>query len=115
MKKTLEMPVSDFPKKIKWLIEDIKKYDPEKVIIFGSAITKNTDEYSDIDAVIIKKTEDKFLERQVNAGRFIRNEVEPIDIFVYTPEEWERHKQYNTVFYEQVMKTGKVVYEKSGK
>ena len=109
MKTIARNAVSD---KIKRFLEDIKKYDPEKVIIFGSAATGSADEYSDIDAVVIKKTENRFLERLVEAGKFISAVSEPVDIFIYTPEEWERHRQYNTVFYEQVMKTGKVTYEK---
>ena len=36
------------------IIEDLKKYEPEKIILFGSFARGEIDEYSDIDLVIIK-------------------------------------------------------------
>jgi len=43
-------------------IEYIKKYRPEKIILFGSYAREESDEYSDLDFVVIKETDKRFLE-----------------------------------------------------
>lgn len=50
------------------------------------------DEYSDLDLIIIKKT---------------------ADIFVYTPEEFERMKENKNPFIENALHSSKIIYEKS--
>jgi len=35
------------------VLEQLKGYDPEKVILFGSAAHGDTDEYSDINLIVI--------------------------------------------------------------
>ena len=45
---------SPLQQRVKWLMEDLKAYQPEKVILFGSAARGDVDSYSDLDVVIIK-------------------------------------------------------------
>jgi len=64
----------------------------EKAILFGSSVRGEIGICSDIDLVIIMKTNFKFLDR---LDKFYR-ELNPnvvTDIFVYTPKEFEEIKK----------------------
>lgn len=98
--------------KIKAIIQDLKAYHPEKVILFGSAARGKTDAYSDLDVVIIKKTNKPFLKRLIEAVGFLRLDAPHTDIFVYTPDEFEYMRKEGNPFIQQVLKYGKVIYER---
>ena len=98
--------------KVQRVIECIKKYDPEKIIIFGSYVRGEMDKYSDIDFVVIKKTSEGFLQRIIEVTNLLDKELGHVDIFVYTPEEFQIMIDYENPFIEQVLKEGRVVYEK---
>lgn len=99
--------------KLKRLLNCLKPYKPEKVIVFGSYARGDIDEYSDIDLVIIKKTKKRFLQRLVEVAKLIDNELGNVDAFVYTPAELERMIEYENSFIETVLKEGKIIYEKN--
>ena len=44
------------------MLEELKTYAPERVILFGSHARGDTHQGSDIDVLIIKETERKFLD-----------------------------------------------------
>ncbi|MGB9677117.1 MAG: nucleotidyltransferase domain-containing protein [Candidatus Ratteibacteria bacterium] len=98
--------------RIERIVECIKKYQPEKIIVFGSYARGEGDEYSDIDFIVIKKTEKRFIERLIEVAKLIDNKWGDIDIFVYTPEEFEQMSKLGNSFIESVLKEGKVIYEK---
>ncbi|MGC8842798.1 MAG: nucleotidyltransferase domain-containing protein [bacterium] len=98
--------------KLKRIIESLKKYDPERIILFGSYAREDFDPESDIDLVVIKRTEKRFIERLLEVAELIENELGKVDVFVYTPEEFERMIEWGNPFIERVLKEGKVVYEK---
>ena len=96
---------------IKKLVKIIKgKYSPEKIILFGSLTNGNVESTSDIDILIIKKTNKRFFERlrevailcKVNSGA---------DILVYTPEEFEEEIRDNIFVREEIYKKGKVIFD----
>ena len=74
---------------IERVIDSLMAYKPEKIILFGSMARGDADEYSDIDLIIVKQTAERFIQRQVTAISFVPRDVKA-DIFVYTPEEWDR-------------------------
>ena len=100
------------PSTIVRVINGLIDYEPEKIILFGSAARGETDEHSDIDLVLIKQTDKRFFQRLVEAGSFIPSDVS-VDVFVYTPEEFQSMIEADNPFIEQVLKDGKVLYEKS--
>jgi predicted nucleotidyltransferase len=93
------------------VVECIKKYEPEKIIVFGSYVRGDVDEYSDLDFVVIKKTDKRFLERLIEVAKLIDNDLGQVDVFVYTPEEFQRMIEWENPFIENVLKEGRVVYE----
>lgn len=105
--------MQELTKKIKAIVQDLKAYEPQKIILFGSAARGEADTYSDLDIVIIKKTDKPFLKRLVEVVEFLRLDSPCADIFVYTPQEFKKMKEEENPFIEQVLKNGKIIYEKS--
>lgn len=95
------------------IINDLKKYEPEKIILFGSAGRGDADEYSDIDLIVIKETKKSFVERLVEVIAYVRPELQPVDILVYTQSEFTEMERNSNPFITQVLKEGKVLYEKA--
>ena len=88
----------------------IEKNGPvEKIIVFGSHARNEADEYSDLDLIIVKKTDQSFVERLVSVPRL------PVhaDVFVYTPEEFEKMKDDENPFIVSALKNAITIYEKS--
>lgn len=86
------------------------KYDPDKIILFGSLGSGKIKEWSDIDLIIIKNTDKSFYERIKEILLLLRPKV-GMDIFVYTPEEFNEMKE-RLFIKEEVLRKGRVVYEK---
>src|SRR3989441_11338981 len=66
----------------------IREHEPEKLILFGSAAQGELHEWSDLDLVVIKRTDKPLLERIEEVLRLVRPKV-GLDVLVYTPEEME--------------------------
>src|SRR3989338_7190558 len=92
-----QVPVS-LQQRIQWLLEDLQAYQPEKVIPFGSAARGDADEHSDLDVVIIKRTQEPFVQRGVQAVGNLRDQVFPVDLLVYTPQEFHGMVERGSLF-----------------
>jgi predicted nucleotidyltransferase len=96
------------------IINALKAYNPEKIILFGSVAKRVSKKSSDIDLFIIKQTKKRFTER---AREVVLNHLSgvdyhrPIDLTIYTPEEVARAQEENRIFIREVLKYGKVLYE----
>ena len=94
------------------IVEIIKtEYAPEKVVLFGSLVADHVHEWSDIDLLIIKRTDKRPIERTMELVGLIKPKI-GIDLFIYTPEEYELLLKERYSFILNVVKTGKTVYEK---
>lgn len=89
----------------------VRYYEPEKIILFGSLVTGEINKWSDIDLLVIKKTDKRFFDRLSEIARRCDNQV-GLDCLVYTPLEYEQEKKENIFFREEIAKKGKVIYEK---
>lgn len=88
-------------------------YDPEKIVLFGSLARGQVSESSDIDLVIVKKTDKKFWERQKELASLIRPRI-ACDMLIYTPQEWDDAVAEGREFVEHDVKgQGKVIYERA--
>jgi predicted nucleotidyltransferase len=109
---TLEEREKLLNNELRRIVEVIKRQcDPEKIILFGSMAGRKLHEWSDIDLLIIKKTSKRFIERALEVGRLVQPRV-GIDLFIYTPEEYEFLLKERSSFLLSVLKTGETVYEK---
>ena len=71
---------------VEQIVKALVPYRPERIILFGSAARGDTDEYSDVDLILIKRTDKRFVERLVEAGSYLSSHLRA-DLSVYTPEE----------------------------
>ena len=97
--------------KFERLVQCLRRYNPEKIILFGSYARGDTDEYSDLDVVIIKNTEKRFIERLVEVAKYLDNDLGKVDVFVYTREEFEDMQRRGNPFIEKVLTEGRVLYQ----
>ena len=85
-------------------------YQPDKIILFGSCARGNAGKNSDIDLLIVKKTDLDMHQRILEIQDIVPHNF-PLDIIVYTPEEFEENKNNKWSFLYGVMKEGKIIYE----
>ena|SRR3989338_129671 len=91
----------------------VRDYQPEKVILFGSFAYGEVHEWSDIDLVLLKRTDKPFLQRLKEIALLTRPRV-GVDFFVYTPEEFSEMTAEPTTFqYSEMLRKGKVLYERA--
>jgi predicted nucleotidyltransferase len=87
-------------------------YDPQRIVLFGSMATDNIGEWSDIDLLIIKETNHRFLDRTREVIELLSPKV-GVDILVYTPDEFGRLAEQRTFIRDEVVGKGKVLYERN--
>lgn len=93
----------------------IEKYQPEKIILFGSLATGEAHEWSDIDLAIIKETELNYLDRLLEFKRLIDCKL-ATDVFIYRPEEFAaKVAEKHYFFADEILGRGKTIYERSAK
>lgn len=80
-----------------------------KVLAFGSFVTGKTAMESDLDLIVVMKTEDRFIDRLERVYNAINPRI-AVDILVYTPEEFEEMSSKNPLI-RTAIKEGKIVYE----
>jgi len=94
------------------IVEILKRdYEPERIILFGSLAEGETHEWSDIDLLIVKKTAKRPIDRILEVNHVIKPNI-GIDLFVYTPDEFESLLEQRFSFLTTIARKGKVVYEK---
>ena len=76
----------------------IRRLNPSRVLIFGSRVTGNVTEDSDIDVIIISDAfeEIPFVNRMVNVMKLAKF-PKHVDYFCYTPEEFMKVKVSSSV------------------
>jgi uncharacterized protein len=91
------------------LLDALKQYGPRKVILFGSAARGEADAQSDLDVIVIKNTQESFVERLEVMARICPPGVHG-DILVYTPEEIRTMVEEENPFIIQALREGKLLY-----
>lgn len=96
------------------LLEFLKNENPppEKVILFGSmAQGEPVEEWTDLDLVIIQRTELPFFARIRRFHERFSPQV-AMDVLIYTPEEFAELSRTRRFFQEEVLARGQVIYER---
>jgi len=88
----------------------IKKFNPKKIIIFGSFARGDYHKRSDLDLVIVGEFKERFIDRIGKIIELNDSDLE-IEAMVYTEEEFQKMIQERRPFIEQVLEEGIVVYE----
>lgn len=102
--------------KIKEVAESIgKKFQPEKIILFGSYAWGQPGPDSDVDLLIIEESDKNRIERQREVSSFLFPRPMPLDLLVYTPAEIEEQiNNKRNLFLEDIIRNGVVLYSKYG-
>lgn len=86
---------------------------PDLIILFGSLASGQVHEWSDLDLAVIAETELPFLERLEQI--YLRFEPHVgLDVFVYTPKEWDELKATRLFVQQEIVQKGRVLYERAG-
>ncbi len=104
------MKKSDLKKEIENIKQQIiDKYNPEKIILFGSAVWGDKD-INDIDIFIIKSDTPYYgIDRMRELDRLISRNI-AIDMLVYKPEEVNERLRIGDPFIKKIFKDGEVLY-----
>ena len=88
-----------------------KPFDPQRIIIFGSLARGDWDEMSDIDVIVVYRTNKSFLDRLKEL--YLSWDIpKAVDILAYTPEEFDHLSQQN-FFIQEALNAGEVLYERN--
>ena len=85
-------------------------YRPQRVIVYGSFARDDVHERSDLDLIVVKHTDERFIDRIGRVLEFCDGEmvVEPL---VYTQDEIDMMLEEGNTFLESALEEGVVVYE----
>lgn len=95
------------------LVDTLIPYGPDRIYLFGSWAIGEADELSDVDLVVIKRTAAAFFDRLLEVARLLPSTGPPVDILVYTPEEFARMRADGNVFAEMIEEEGVILYDAS--
>lgn len=91
----------------------VQELDPEKIILFGSYAYGNPNRHSDVDLLVIMKTNESLKERSWAVSRLLLPRPFPVDILVKTPEEVNDGLKTGDFFLREIMARGKVLYDRN--
>ena len=90
----------------------VEKFDPEAIILFGSAARGEPGQNSDIDLLILTPIKGKYNDLWFAMYESLADLEAPKDLVLMTPAQFERDKQYVGTIARPAWKEGKVLYER---
>ncbi len=102
---------------IQQLVDRIKQFEPEKVILFGSYANGTNRDSSDIDLFVLKNIDKQDIRQtRIDIRRSLfnivwDNKIE-LDLFVDNEEHFKYRINIGDKFYEELATNGKVLYAK---
>jgi len=99
-----------FETELDHIIQSLRRYAPEKAILFGSFARGDYHAGSDVDLLIVKDIDQPFTERGADVLRACPSAL-ALEPLVYTPAELQWMIQQDNPFIRQVLAEGVVIYE----
>ena len=96
----------------KFVNEVVHKFDPHRVILFGSHATSQESPDSDVDLLVIMDFEDRPQLQAFNIRREIRRDF-PLDLIVRRPSDIKYRLAEGDFFLKDILNNGKVLYERT--
>ena len=94
-------------------LEIATKFNPDKIILFGSYANGTQKEDSDLDLLIIQDTDLPIQKRGYEIRMSLIGLMIPFDIVIYTESEFKQEKEKSSSFLNSAMKNSKLLYERS--
>lgn len=88
----------------------VKKFKPEKIVLFGSYARGTPTRDSDVDLLVIMPISGSKREKRIEIGVALHDIRIPKDIIVATPDEVERRKNLVGTIIRPALEEGKVLY-----
>ena len=88
------------------------KGNPDKIYLFGSYANNRPSKDSDIDLLIIKNTTKPRHDRSIEFQRILIGTKLPVDVVVYTNNEFESEKARPDSFINSILKEAQLIYER---
>jgi len=89
-----------------------EKFDPERVILFGSYAYGHPQPFSDVDLLVVLKTRERPRAKQIEITRALSPHPFGMDILVRTPEQLEHRLHLGDTFMQEITQKGKILYER---
>ena len=92
----------------------VKEYNPRQVILFGSHAYGEPDSDSDIDLLILKETDDRFIDRWTKVQKILigASTSVAVDTVVMTPSEVQDRLARGDQWVAEILQRGKVLYDR---
>jgi uncharacterized protein len=88
----------------------VERFDPERIILFGSAARGESGRDSDVDLLVVMRVDGSRREKAVEIGVAVNDIPVPKDIIVTTPEEFEWRQHVPGTIERPAAREGRVVY-----
>ncbi len=88
------------------------KFDPERIILFGSYAYGKPHPYSDVDLLVVMETKERPLAKQLEISRALSPHPFGMDILVRAPKQLKERIAMGDYFLRAIVAKGKVVYER---
>lgn len=100
-------------RRIRRLVRQIvERFDPERVILFGSYAYGRPTPDSDVDLMVVMHTDQRPVDQAIEISRAL-DQAFPMDLLVRTPEEFARRLALGDFFLRDVAEKGRVLYDRT--
>jgi predicted nucleotidyltransferase len=89
----------------------VERFQPEKIILFGSYACGTATPHSDVDLLVVMPTRNQ-VEQAVRIDEAIEERGFPLDLLVRTPKALAKQICCGDCFMQEIVARGKVLYEK---
>ena len=93
------------------IVEHLASYGAERVVLYGSYARGDFNVDSDVDLLILKETNERFIDRIASALAVTGARI-PVEPIVYTPEEIEEMRARRSGLLADAEREGNVLYER---
>lgn len=91
------------------------KFNPERIILFGSYAYGKPNPYSDVDFLVVMETTARPLAKQQEISKALSPHPFGMDILVRTPSQLQERIALGDAFLREITSKGQVLYERPGR
>jgi predicted nucleotidyltransferase len=90
----------------------VQHFQPEQVLVFGSHARGQAGPDSDLDLIVVMKSDKPFWERAIAVDSIFGLRNWPMDLLVYTPEEFAAQRAVVGTLPSMIQGEARVIYER---